>query len=450
MIDILHFAPLISLSNLPATRHICVMRDQTYYAATARDTVPYPALQGDIDVDIVIIGGGLTGVNSALELTERGYRVALVEAERIGWGATGRNGGQVTGSLSGDEALTKHLRKTQGAAAEDFVWNMRWRGHEIIRDRVARYSIECDLRHGHLHTAYKPSHMAELRATHEEAGRRSMGDEVDLLDTAAVHERLETPLYHGGLLNRRNMHLHSLDLCRGEARAAAGQGAQIFETSPVTEIIHGKRPVVVTAKGRVTADTVLLAGNAYHRLERGKLAGKLFPASLANLTTAPLPEAEARTINPQNLAVYDTRFILDYYRMTADNRLMFGGGANYSGKASPDIAAELRPALERTFPRLRGVEIEFAWSGQAGIVPSRIPQLGRLSPNVFYAQGYSGHGIATTHIVAEIMAEAIAGTMDRFDIFASVPHLRNPLGERAGHMMLALGMWYYRMREKLS
>ncbi len=426
------------------------MQTETYYAASARDTAPYPPLTGEISVDIAIIGGGLTGVNAALELTQRGYRVALLEAERIGWGATGRNGGQVTGSLSGDEALTKHLRKTRGSAAEDFVWGLRWRGHEIIRERVARYGIDCDLRHGHLHTAYKPAHMAELRATCDEAQRRGMGDDVALLDTGRVHELLETPLYHGGLLNRRNMHLHTLDLCRGEARAAAGQGAQVFEGSPVTEIIHGQRPVVVTAAGRVNADTVLLAGNAYHRLERSKMAGKLFPASLANLTTKPLPEAEARAINPQNLAVYDTRFILDYYRMTADNRLMFGGGANYSGKASPDIAAELRPSLERTFPRLRGVGIEFAWSGQAGIVPNRVPQLGRLSPNVFYAQGYSGHGIATSHIVAEIMAEAIAGTMERFDIFASVPHLRNPLGERAGQTMLALGMWYYRMREMVG
>jgi glycine/D-amino acid oxidase-like deaminating enzyme len=426
------------------------MTEQTYYAATARDTAPYPALNTDIAADVVVIGGGFTGVNTALELAERGYSVVLLEAERIGWGATGRNGGQVTGSLSGDATLEKHLAKTMGAEAADFVWSLRWRGHDIIRDRVARYAIECDLCHGHLHTAWKPSHMAELRAFAAEAEKRGMGEDVALLARGAVHARLDTALYHGGLLNRRNMHLHPLDLCRAEARAAQSLGVRLFEQTSVTDIHHGEHPVVETAAGRVTADTVILAGGAYHRLEQGRLGGKLFPAALGNMATIPLTDAEARALNPDNLAVYDTRFVLDYYRLTADNRLLFGGGANYSGKASRDIVAELRPAMERTFPRLAGIDVEYAWSGQAGIVPNRVPMVGRVSPNVFYAQGYSGHGIATSHIVAGIVAEAVAGTMARFDLFASVPHARNPFGERAGQAMLALGMWYYRMREALG
>ncbi len=426
------------------------MTDQTYYAATARDYAPYPALQGDIGADIVVVGGGFTGVNTALELAERGYSVVLLEAQRIGWGATGRNGGQVTGSLSGDTALQKHLSKTMGSEAADFVWNLRWQGHDTIRARIARYAIECDLRHGHLHTAWKPGHMAELRAFAAEAERRGMGADIALLDKTEIHARLDTPLYHGGLLNRRNMHLHPLNLCRAEARAAQDQSTRIFEQTAVTNIHHGERPVVETTAGRVTADTVILAGGAYHRLEQGALGGKLFPAALGNMATIPLTDAEARTLNPENLAVYDTRFVLDYYRLTADNRLLFGGGANYSGKASPDIEASLRPAMERTFPRLAGIDVEFAWSGQAGIVPNRVPMLGRVSPNVFYAQGYSGHGIATSHIVAGIMAEVVAGTMERFDLFASVPHTRNPFGERTGQAMLSLGMWYYRAREALG
>ena len=426
------------------------MTDETYYAATARDREPYPALQGDIGADICVVGGGFTGVNTALELAERGYSVVLLEAQRIGWGATGRNGGQVTGSLSGDTALEKHLTKTMGTEAADFVWNLRWQGHDTIRARVERYKIECDLRHGHLHTAWKPSHMADLRAFAAQAEKRGMGDDVEMLDTAQVHARLGTPLYHGGLLNRRNMHLHPLDLCRAEARAAASHGTRIFEQTPVTGLIHGDKPVVETATGRVTADTIILAGGAYHRLEQGKLGGKLFPAALGNMATIPLTDAEAAALNPENLAVYDTRFVLDYYRLTADNRLLFGGGANYTGKPSASIEAELRPAMERTFPTLAGIPVEFAWSGQAGIVPNRVPMVGRVAPNVFYAQGYSGHGIATSHIVAGIMAEAVTGTMDRFDAFATVPHARNPLGERAGQAMLSLGMWYYKLREALS
>lgn len=427
------------------------MEHETYYTATARDTAPRAPLDGDARADVAVVGGGFTGVNIALELAERGVSVILLEGRRIGWGATGRNGGQVTGSLSGDAALQKHLARRIGEdAAADFVWDMRWRGHDIIRARVARYAIECDLRHGHLHAAWRASDMDALRAFAAEAGRRGMGDAVSLLDREGVHARLETPLYHGGLLNRNNMHLHSLDLCRGEARAAEARGARIFERSPVTGIVHGTRPEVETARGRVTADTVVLAGGAYHRLEAGALGGRLFPAALGNMATAPLPEAEARAIDPHRLAVYDTRFVLDYYRLTADNRVLFGGGANYSGKASADIAAELRPALERTFPRLAGVPIDYAWSGQAGIVPNRVPMLGRTAPNVLYAQGYSGHGIATSHIVAGIVAEALAGTPTRFDHFATLPHTRNPFGERAGQGMLVLGMLYYRMREALQ
>jgi glycine/D-amino acid oxidase-like deaminating enzyme len=246
------------------------------------------------------------------------------------------------------------------------------------------------------------------------------------------------------------MHLHSLNLCVGEARAAAGLGVRIFEGSEVTAIEHGPPATVVTARGRVTADAVLIAGNAYHRLERGRLGGLLFPAALGNLATTPLDEATARAVNPRDIAVYDCRFVLDYYRLTADRRLMFGGGANYSGRAPADIAAALRPAIERTFPRLRGVSIEFAWSGLAGIVPNRVPLLGRLSPGVYYAQGYSGHGIATSHVLAEMVAEAITGTQDRFDTFAGLHHMRLPVGETLGGHLLALGAWYYGLRDRLA
>ena len=427
------------------------MTDQTYYAATMRDPTERESLRGEIVADIVVVGGGFTGVNTALELAQRGYSVVLLEAERIGWGATGRNGGQVTGSLSGDTALRRHLSPRIGAgAAADFVWEMRWQGHDIIRERVARYGIECDLVHGHLHAAWHDADMRDLRRFAAEAERRGMGDAVVLLDRDGVQDALETPLYDGGLLNRNNMHLHPLDLCRGEATAAEGLGVRIFERSPVTGIVRGDHPVVETATGRVTADSVVLCGGAYHRLEAQALGGRLFPAALGNMATEPLTVQEARAINPQNLAVYDTRFVLDYYRLTADRRVLFGGGANYSGKASADIAGELRPALERTFPRLAGIGIDFAWSGQAGIIPNRIPMLGRTAPNIWYAQGYSGHGIATSHIVAGIMAEAVAGTMERFDHFASVSHTKNPFGERAGQGLLMLGMWWYRLREAVG
>lgn len=432
------------LSLLGSSRHA-----DSYYASSVNERTDYPCLEGELRVDVVIVGGGFTGVASAVELSERGLKVAIVEANKIGWGATGRNGGQVTGSLSGESQLRKHLHGQLGSRdGDEFLWNLRWRGHDIIKARVEKYSIDCDLKYGHLHTAYQPSHMKELQGNFDEACRRGMADQVELVDKRDIPQYLETELYHGGLLNRRNMHLHSLNLCIGEVKAAESMGARIFENSDVVDIIHGDTPVVVTEHGRITANSVLLAGNAYHHLEPKKMKGLIFPACGGNVVTEPLGDEVANRINPQDLAVYDCRYVLDYYRLTADKRLMLGGGANYSGRESRDIAAEMRPAIESIFPRLKGVGIEYAWSGMMGIVINRIPQLGKVSDNVYYAQGYSGHGVALTHIVAEIMAQAISGSMQKFDIFAAVKHTRLPFGDWASSQMMGLGMWYYLLMER--
>lgn len=424
-------------------------RCASYYSATVHKESEYPALEGDHHVDVAVIGGGFTGVNTALELAERGYSVGLVEANKVGWGASGRNGGQVTGSLSGQDAMLKQLRGALGDDAEDFVWNLRWRGHRIIRERVDRYGIPCDLKYGHLQAAWQPSHIDELKRDYEASQGHAIAQHLEWLDAEATAAVIGTRQYHSAIRNNYNMHLHPLNLCLGEARAAASLGVQMFEHSPVRNITHGNKPCVETDKGRLIANAVVLAGNAYHRLERRTLSGKLFPASLGIVTTAPLSLEQRKTINPDDLAVYDTRFVLDYYRLTADGRLLFGGGANYSGKATADVGSELRPRLEHTFPQLKGVRLDYQWQGMAGIVINRIPQLGQLSPGVFYAQGYSGHGIATSHIVSEIMANAVSGQLEEFDLFAGMRHWRLPLGDQLGNALLSAGMWYYQLREKL-
>jgi glycine/D-amino acid oxidase-like deaminating enzyme len=425
---------------------------KSYYAASANETAGFPALEGEIDVDVVIIGGGFTGINSALELCERGLRVAVLEANQIGWGATGRNGGQITGSLSGDKAMEREFKRKLGADAKKYVWDMRWRGHDIIKSRVKKYGIQCDLKHGHMLTAYKPSHIPSLKAMYDEACQNGMEDQVEFIEGSNIQNYLESDLYPAGLLNRKNMHVHSLNLCLGEAEAVRSLGGQIYCDSRVTEIVHGKRPVVKTTGGKVTADTVLLAGNAYHRLAQGAMKGTLFPASLGIMATEPLGEDVALSINPHDIAVYDCRMVLDYFRLSADKRLIFGGGTNYSGNghSATAVEKELRPALERTFARLKGVKIDYQWSGQAGIIINRIPHLGQIAPNVFFAQGYSGHGVATSHIIAEIMAKAITRDTDEFEIFTSVRHMKLPFGTWFGNTAISLGMWYYKQLENLK
>jgi len=427
-----------------------VDRINNYYTATLNDHTAYPVLDDDIDVDIADVGGGFTGIATAVELAERGFSVAVCEANRIGWGASGRNGGQVTGSLSGDEAMLAQLRRTHGADAEQFIWHLRWEGHDIIRERIARYAIDCDLKTGHLQTAWTEQDITPYKQMQQLAYSYGMEDDVSWLSKKQVHEILETPLYHGGLLNRRNMHLHSLNLCLGEARAADSLGAKIYEQTPVQKIKGGRKPALVTARGVVRAKKIILAGNAYHRLARKQLSGLLFPAILGNMTTEPLGEELAAQINSEDLAVYDSRVVLDYYRLTADNRLMFGGGTNYSGRGINDVEKALRPSLLETFPALKNTRIDYAWTGTAGIVINRIPLVGKFENNVYYAQGYSGHGIATSHIMAEVLAEALTGTLEKFDVFAGFTHKRVPGAQLFGNGLLALGMWYHQFKEKLA
>ncbi len=429
-------------------------RIDNYYTASRNDHSTYPALAGDHSADIVIVGAGFTGIATAVELSERGYKVSVVEAHRVGWGATGRNGGQVTGSLSGDAAIEKQLHSMVGSDAKELMHLLRWHGHDIIKQRVERYSIQCDLQHGHLNTAFRESDIPDLQIAMTAAQDAGLSEHVSWLDKGQVQEKLATPLYHGGVLNNYNMHLHSLNLCLGEAAAACSLGATIYEQSPVSGIqapanATGK-VCVKTAAGSISANTVIIAGNAYHRLFQRQLKGLVFPAILGNLTTAPLGEELARKIIPDNLAVYDSRMVLDYYRLTADYRLMFGGGTNYSGRDINNVASALRPGLEATFPDLKGIEIDYAWTGTAGIVVNRIPALGVIGNNVYFAQGYSGHGIASSHIMAEIMADAISGTQERFDVFSKLKHVRLAVGPRAGSALIALGMAYYQLKDRFK
>jgi glycine/D-amino acid oxidase-like deaminating enzyme len=249
----------------------------SYYAATANPTARFERLEGSIDVDVAIVGGGFTGIATALELAERGVKVAVLEANGVGWGASGRNGGQITGSLPGDRAMEKQFRRALGDEAAEFIWNLRWRGHDIIRKRVAKYGIRCDLKHGHMHAAFRTSHIAELEQMYDAACAHGMGDEVELVHGPAVRSIVGTDIYQAGLINLRNMHVHPLNLCLGEADAARRLGVRILADSRVTSIRYGSRPELFTERGHVRADKVLLAGNTHHGLARFRLGGLLFP-----------------------------------------------------------------------------------------------------------------------------------------------------------------------------
>lgn len=417
----------------------------SYYAATVNEKTDYPILEGARSADICVVGAGFTGVATALTLAERGFSVALIEANRVGWGASGRNGGQLINGIGG---LDK-IRKKHGEGIADMLWDMKWRGNDIVYDRVEKYGIECDLKSGFAETALKPKHLAYLDEYAEERERRNFPYPYEIWDKEKTRSMLGTDKYLGSFVCHRDGHLHPLNLCIGEARAAHELGVQIFEQSPVTGIEHGDKPKVKTANGYVEASSVVLAGNAYSLFEPKHLSNLVFPAGSYIIGTEPLSEDVVNEINPTDVAVCDLNEVVDYYRLSADKRMLYGGRCNYSGRDPVSIKASILPRMLRIYPQLKDVRIDFEWGGKIGIVLNRIPAVGRIHNNVYYCQGYSGHGVNATHIMGEIMADAIGGTMEKFDLFADVNHFRIPGSQWLGNQIIALGMLYYRMQDML-
>lgn len=416
----------------------------SYYAATVNDVTDFASLRGEQTADVCVVGAGFTGVSTALHLAERGYNVHIVEASRVGWGASGRNGGQMIGGISGEKSIAKQ----SGRDVEEFFGELRWAGHEIIRERVSTYGIQCDLKYGYLDVAIKRRHLRDFEADFERLTRANFSHEFKMLSKEETRETIGTDAYIGALLNMANGHLHPLNLCIGEARAAVSRGATIYEQSPVVRIEKGNKPRVVTRQGAVTADAVVIAGNAYHMLER-KLRGIMFPVNSFIVATEPLSDDLVAAINPKDLAVCDPNFVLQYYRLSADKRLLFGARLNYSGDDPAVIERRHRKKMSRLYPQLADVRIDFAWGGTIGVPINRVPQLGRVSPNVFYCQGYSGHGVNVTHLAGQILADAIAGTLERFDIFANVKPIVVPGAHVLRKPMVTLGVLYHQIKDRL-
>lgn len=417
----------------------------SYYAASVNEVTDYPVLEGSTSVDVCVVGAGFTGVATALTLAERGYSVALVEANRVGWGASGRNGGQVINGMSG---LAK-LREKHGDGIADMLWELKWRGNELIRERVAKYSIDCDLKDGYVEVATKPRQVTYIEESAAERERHDFPFRYEIWDREKTRSMLGTDAYHGGFACYRDGHLHPLNLCIGEARAAHDLGARIFEQSPVTGIEHSERPRVMTASGHVDADAVVLAGNAYSRLEPKYLSNLVFPAGSYIIATEPLPDDVASSINRPDIAVCDLNEVVDYYRLSADKRLLYGGACNYSGRDPASIKAYILPRMLKTYPQLENVRIDFEWGGKIGIVLNRVLAVGRINNNVYYCHGYSGHGVNGTHVMGEVMADAITGTMEKFDLFAGLERVRIPGSQWVGNQLIALGMLYYKLKDKV-
>ena len=420
---------------------------RSYYHASANALPERPSLGADLTADVCVIGGGFTGVNTAIELAQRGLSVILLEARRIGWGASGRNGGQLIRGIGHD---VSGFAKYVGEEGVRYLERAGIESVALVGERIREHTIQCDLRWGFCELANTPAQFAAFNGEQEHLAKLGYIHETRLVGPQDMRQIVGSTVYAGGLLDMGSGHLHPLNLVSGEAQVAESLGVRIFEHTEVLELSHGETVRVRCAGGTVRAAHLVLACNAHLEELEPRLSGKVLPAGSYIIATEPLSEEMANQLIPQNLALCDQKVGLDYYRLSADRRLLFGGACHYSGRDPADIAAYMQPKMLKVFPQLANTAIEFQWGGKIGITANRFPQVGRLKqyPKVFYAQGYSGHGLNVTHWCARLLAEGIhAGASQGLDIFSRVPHMTFPGGKALRSPLLALGMMWYRLRE---
>lgn len=418
----------------------------SYYAASTGRMPDYPVLRGQQSADVCVVGAGLTGASCALELAERGYSVIVLEANRVAWGASGRSGGQmIFGYSCGESALEKML----GSSDARRLWDMSLEAVELIRQRVGKYGIECDLQTGHLHAALKPRQMRDLEDWKKLLDTGYGYGSLQLWDRRRIRSALASERYVGGLYDSNSGHLHPLNYTLGLVQAADRAGAAFYEDSRVVGISAGGHPTVAAAEGSVKCRYVVLAGNAYLGPLDSRLSARIMPVGTYIGATAPLGRERAESLIAGNFAVADVNFVLDYFRLSADHRMLFGGRVSYSTAVPPRLALAMKRRMLKVFPQLSDAAIDYVWGGYVGITRNRAPDFGRLADNVFYAQGFSGHGIALTGLAGKLMAEAVAGTAERFDLFSRIPHRDFPGGTRLRTAALVLAMAWYRLRDFL-
>jgi gamma-glutamylputrescine oxidase len=418
----------------------------SWYAATANDGRRRPALQESVQADVCVIGAGYTGVSAALHLAERGYRVVVLESGRVGWGASGRNGGEM---FVGQRKPQHELEKAYGRELARRLWALGLEAVALVCGRIAQHRIDCDLRAGNLVVAAKPSHMRDLLRNRDKLAQNYDYGKIELLDREQTAALIGSQRYHGGALDQGSYHLHPLNLCQGLAAAAEAGGARIFEQSAVRGYTRAQPALVGTDHGEVRADYVVLACNGYLGDLEPRIAGHALPVNNFIVATEPLGERGARAILARDIAVSDTKFVVNYWHMSSDYRLLFGGGENYSPRFPADIRAFVRPYLEKVYPQLAGIRLDYGWGGTLAVTLKRLPHFGRLAPNVFFAQGYSGQGVALANLAGKLIADALAGTAEQFDIMASLPTPAFPGGVWLRHPALVLGMLYYALLDRL-
>ena len=418
----------------------------SYYAASASPAPPFPQWEGNGQCDVCIIGGGYTGLSSALHLAQAGYRVKVLDAHRMGWGASGRNGGQVG---TGQRLDQIELESMVGDADAHRLWALAQDAKALVFKIIAEHKIECDLTYGYIHADHRARFAPQTWDHVEHLQSHYNYDKVRVLDSGEIQERIGSPYYFGGYEDLGAAHLHPLNYAIGLARAAGRAGAELYECSEVTRIKAGRRPQVHVNGGCITADYVIFACNGYLDGILPPLARQVMPINNYILATEPLGDESARSIITNNECVSDSRFVINYFRLSADKRLLFGGGETYGSKFPDDIKAFVKRPMLEIFPHLKDVAIDYGWGGTLAITRRRLPSFMRASPNVYAVAGYSGHGVALATLAGRILCDAVRGQAEDFDLMATLPTPSFPGGTLLRWPLLTLAMFYYAMRDRL-
>jgi gamma-glutamylputrescine oxidase len=425
--------------------------ENSYYEATVARPRSMEPLEGRISTDACVVGGGYAGISAALELAERGYSVALLEAKRIGWGASGRNGGQVIVGMGadGEAAIESQLPPEDARRA----WDIALEGVRLVHRRIERHAIACDYRAGYLSLVVKPRRRAELERWAAHVAERYEYPHLRSIGPDEIGEWVASGRFHSAVLDRGSGHLHPLRYCLGLAAAARAAGVRIHEHSPVLYVERGSTVVAKTGEGEVACRFLLLAGNVYlDEFGDGiatELSGRILPVGTYMVATEPMKPERADALMRDRPAASDTNHVLDYFRLSADHRLLFGAGESYSSRTPVNLVPRMRRRMLGVFPQLSDLAITHAWGGFVDVTMNMAPDFGRLAPNLYYLQGFSGHGLALSGMAGKLAAEAIAGQAERFDLFARLRHRRFPGGRHTRGPALALGMLYYRMLDLL-
>ena len=429
----------------------------SYYAASANEQPQYSTLEGDIEADVCVVGGGFAGLSAAIELADRGYKVVVLEAHHIGFGASGRNGGQLIAGLACEQDV---IEKALGFDAAKQVWNMTLEALDLVRERVKRFDIKCDLVDGFLGVSVGAKKGKSLRKWFDNmATKYGYDSDAKWIEPAYLKDWISSPRYFNGYYDKRSGHVHPLNYCLGLAKGAASLGVQIYQNSAVTHMQQGETVKLQTETGSIKAKFVVLAGNIFLSEIAPELAPalakRIMPVGTYIIGTEPIDAKLVAKLIPSNAAVCDTCFALDYFRFSGSNnassqRMIFGGRVSYSAMTPRNLTQSMQARMTAAFPQLKDTKVEYTWGGYVDISMNRAPDFGRVAPNVYYLQGFSGHGVALTGLAGKLVAEAISGQAERLDLISSIKHHDFPGGRLLRTPALVLGMAWYQLREKFG